>query len=42
MYARVDDRVLARLSQIVGPNDVLTECEAMAPYSHDETSGLSA
>ncbi len=42
MYARVDDNVLARLAEIVGPNYVLTECEAMTPYAHDETSELSA
>jgi glycolate oxidase len=42
MYARVDDSVLARLMEIVGKGYVITEREAMAPYAHDETAGLSA
>ncbi|MBC7237374.1 MAG: FAD-binding oxidoreductase, partial [Chloroflexi bacterium] len=42
MYARVDDQIVARLREIVGPQHVLLDRESMEPYSHDETAGLSA
>jgi len=41
MYNRVDAEVLARLGEIVGPQDVLTDGQSMATYSHDETPMLS-
>jgi glycolate oxidase len=41
MYTRVDPEVLARLAEIVGSEHVLTDDEAMAGYTHDETPMLS-
>lgn len=40
MYTRVDAEALARLAEIVGPAHVLTDGEAMAAYTHDETPML--
>jgi len=42
MYAKVDSGVVARLARIVGEANVITDREAMEPYSHDETPGLAA
>jgi glycolate oxidase len=42
MYHSVDADIVQRLQQIVGANYVLLGREALAPYAHDETAGLSA
>lgn len=41
MYTRVDAEVLARLAEIVGSVHVLTNDEALAAYTHDETPMLA-
>lgn len=41
-YNRVTPEIVASLRQIVGQDGVLTTPEALEPYSHDETVGLSA
>ncbi len=42
MYRKVDSEIVAALREIVGPENVLTEAEAMEPYTHDETVGIRA
>ncbi|MFZ5917517.1 MAG: FAD-binding oxidoreductase [Chloroflexota bacterium] len=42
MYNQVDERIIADLRAIVGLPHVLTDAEAMEPYSHDEVVGLRA
>lgn len=42
MYAKVDAQVLARLEEIVGEGNLITDRDRMEPYSHDETPALAA
>jgi glycolate oxidase len=42
MYFSVTQEHLETLRQIVGPENVLGDAEAMEPYTHDETVGLRA
>lgn len=42
MYNKVDAGLIQALRQIVGANDVLTNAEALEPFSHDEVVGLRA
>ncbi len=42
IYNKVDERIVSELRQIVGTEDVLIDGEALEPYTHDETVGLSA
>jgi len=41
MYNHVTADILSALSEIVGPENVLSTTEALETYSHDETAGLS-
>ena len=38
----VDEALLRRLAEAVGPGHVLTDREAVEPFTHDETQGLAA
>ena len=40
MYNPIDDAIRAALSNIVGPENVLTSPDSLEAYSHDETAGL--
>lgn len=42
MYAKVDVDILRELAAIAGEQQVLTDPEALEPYTHDETVGLAA
>ena len=42
MYAKADANMIARLKEIVGDAHVLSDRNAMEPYSHDETLELEA
>ncbi len=42
MYGRVDERIVGELVSIVGRDRVITDGDALEPYTHDETIGLSA
>jgi glycolate oxidase len=41
-YNRITPEILETLRQIVGPDNVLLDAEAVEPFTHDETVGLSA
>jgi glycolate oxidase len=36
-YAKIDERTIASLRQIVGPNNLITDHDTLENYSHDET-----
>jgi len=42
MYNPVTPDIIDQLRQIAGPDNVLTEAERLAPYTHDEVVGLRA
>jgi glycolate oxidase len=42
MYKKVDAKVVEKLRQIVGADDVLVDPHDMEPYAHDEVVGLRA
>ena len=37
-YTPINDEILARLTVIAGSKNVLTDNDAMQPYSHDEVT----
>lgn len=37
-YTPINDEILTRLKEIAGSKNVLTETDAMQPYSHDEVT----
>ncbi len=42
MDKTIDEGIMTRLQEIVGPENVLSEASDIEPYSHDETPGLRA
>lgn len=42
MYNKVDAAIVKDLQEIVGPQNVLADAEALEPYTHDEVVGLRA
>ena len=37
-YEKITTEILEKLKAIVGPKDVVTDADAMQPYSHDEVT----
>ncbi|MFH1039226.1 MAG: FAD-linked oxidase C-terminal domain-containing protein [PVC group bacterium] len=42
MYTRIDNAIIRRLGDIVGPENLLTDPERMEDYAHDENPNLRA